>query len=99
MWNPKATNYELVEVRVAIISHLTNIARNYFSPIFAVRERAEGLFAGHLSSFQLDLNLKNAEASAFMLKYSKAKVAELVDAHDSKSCIFGCVGSIPTFGT
>jgi hypothetical protein len=26
-------------------------------------------------------------------------VAELVDAHDSKSCIFGCVGSIPTFGT
>ena len=28
-----------------------------------------------------------------------AKVAELVDAHDSKSCIFGCVGSIPTFGT
>lgn len=29
----------------------------------------------------------------------KAKVAELVDAHDSKSCSFGSVGSIPTFGT
>gem|GEM_PF-2478399 len=28
-----------------------------------------------------------------------AKVAELVDAHDSKSCIFGCAGSIPAFGT
>ena len=31
------------------------------------------------------------------LKY--AEVAELVDAHDSKSCISRCVGSIPTFGT
>jgi hypothetical protein len=30
---------------------------------------------------------------------SQAKVAELVDAHDSKSCIFGCEGSIPSFGT
>ena len=28
-----------------------------------------------------------------------AKVAELVDAHDSKSCILGCAGSIPAFGT
>jgi hypothetical protein len=28
-----------------------------------------------------------------------AKVAELVDAHDSKSCTFGCEGSIPSFGT
>jgi hypothetical protein len=28
-----------------------------------------------------------------------AKVAELVDAHDSKSCALGRVGSIPTFGT
>ena len=28
-----------------------------------------------------------------------AKVAELVDAHDSKSCSLGSVGSIPTFGT
>ena len=28
-----------------------------------------------------------------------AKVAELVDAHDSKSCSFGSVGSSPTFGT
>ena len=26
-------------------------------------------------------------------------MAELVDAHDSKSCILGCVGSSPTFGT
>ena len=26
-------------------------------------------------------------------------MAELVDAHDSNSCTFGCVGSIPTFGT
>ena len=28
-----------------------------------------------------------------------AEVAELADAHDSKSCTFGCVGSTPTFGT
>ena len=28
-----------------------------------------------------------------------AEVAELVDALDSKSCILGCVGSSPTFGT
>lgn len=28
-----------------------------------------------------------------------AKVAELVDAHDSKSCSPGSVGSSPTFGT
>ena len=26
-------------------------------------------------------------------------MAELVDAHDSKSCVFGHVGSIPTLGT
>ena len=26
-------------------------------------------------------------------------MAELVDAHDSKSCVFGRVGSIPTPGT
>ena len=26
-------------------------------------------------------------------------MAELVDALDSKSCILGCVGSTPTFGT
>ena len=30
---------------------------------------------------------------------NRAKVAELVDAHDSKSCFFGSVGSSPTFGT
>ena len=29
----------------------------------------------------------------------RAEVAELVDAHDSKSCALGRVGSIPTFGT
>lgn len=28
-----------------------------------------------------------------------AGVAELVDAHDSKSCIFGCAGSTPATGT
>ena len=26
-------------------------------------------------------------------------MAELVDAHDSKSCVLGHVGSIPTLGT
>ena len=35
--------------------------------------------------------------------YSKiqllAEVAEQADAHDSKSCSLGSVGSIPTFGT
>lgn len=30
---------------------------------------------------------------------SLAKVAELVDAHDSNSCSFGSEGSIPSFGT
>jgi len=33
------------------------------------------------------------------LPYIFAEMAELVDAHDSKSCSFGSVGSIPTFGT
>ena len=28
-----------------------------------------------------------------------ARMAELVDAHDSKSCTVRCVGSIPTPGT
>ena len=28
----------------------------------------------------------------------EAEVAELADAHDSNSCSFGSVGSIPTFG-
>ena len=28
----------------------------------------------------------------------QAEVAEQADAHDSKSCTFGYVGSIPTFG-
>ena len=28
-----------------------------------------------------------------------AEVAEQADAHDSNSCSFGSVGSIPTFGT
>ncbi len=28
----------------------------------------------------------------------RAEVAEQADAHDSKSCSFGIVGSIPTFG-
>lgn len=28
-----------------------------------------------------------------------ARMAELVDAHDSNSCIERCVGSIPTSGT
>ena len=28
-----------------------------------------------------------------------AEVAEQADAHDSKSCTYGYVGSIPTFGT
>lgn len=37
----------------------------------------------------------------FLLKYASqdAEVAELVDAHDSKSCLARGVGSIPTFGT
>ena len=30
---------------------------------------------------------------------SRAEVAEQADAHDSNSCSFGSVGSIPTFGT
>ncbi len=31
--------------------------------------------------------------------YQIARVAELVDALDSKSCTFGCAGSIPASGT
>ena len=30
--------------------------------------------------------------------YKLAEVAEQADAHDSKSCSLGSVGSIPTFG-
>ena len=33
------------------------------------------------------------------LQSTQAEVAELADAHDSNSCAFGHVGSIPTFGT
>ena len=51
--------------------------------------------------FQLFLRpavMKTAFRQAQRLS-KNAEVAELVDAHDSKSCILGCVGSIPTFGT
>ena len=34
----------------------------------------------------------------FYTQISQAEVAEQADAHDSKSCSFGSVGSIPTFG-
>ena len=33
------------------------------------------------------------------LRILPAEVAELVDAHDSKSCSFGSEGSIPSLGT
>ncbi len=42
--------------------------------------------------------MKNALRRSAVVK-KNAEVAELVDAHDSKSCIERCVGSIPTFGT
>ena len=51
--------------------------------------------------FQLFLHpteMETAFAKAQWLQ-KNAEVAELVDAHDSKSCIERCVGSIPTFGT
>ena len=36
---------------------------------------------------------------AFLIYFTYgAEVAEQADAHDSKSCTFGYVGSIPTFG-
>ena len=36
---------------------------------------------------------------SFAVQFSNALVAELVDALDSKSSVFGRVGSIPTQGT
>lgn len=36
--------------------------------------------------------------TVFYTQISQAEVAEQADAHDSKSCSFGSVGSIPTFG-
>jgi hypothetical protein len=33
-----------------------------------------------------------------ILAHAHAEVAELADAHDSNSCSYGSVGSIPTFG-
>jgi hypothetical protein len=36
---------------------------------------------------------------AYLILLALAEVAEQADAHDSKSCSFGSVGSIPTFGT
>src|SRR5512135_2593313 len=33
-----------------------------------------------------------------VILYLRAEVAAQADAHDSKSCSFGIVGSIPTFG-
>ena len=43
-------------------------------------------------------NCKNGH-HAICLRAFRAEVAELVDAHDSKSCSFGSEGSIPSFGT
>lgn len=41
----------------------------------------------------------DVESGALFCVIKHGSVAELVDAHDSKSCIVRCVGSIPTFGT
>jgi hypothetical protein len=38
-------------------------------------------------------------SSPVWLTIMYAEVVELADAHDSKSCSFGSVGSTPTFGT
>jgi len=35
----------------------------------------------------------------YLESMNNAGVAELVDAHDSKSCILGCAGSTPATGT
>ncbi len=42
---------------------------------------------------------KLSKFRGYLETMEQAKVAELVDAHDSKSCTERCVGSIPTFGT
>ena len=47
----------------------------------------------------VNLLLSRENNSIFLRHRNNAEVAELVDAHDSKSCSFGIVGSIPTFGT
>ena len=43
-------------------------------------------------------DFKLTEAVAWLILFRLAEVAEQADAHDSKSCSFGSVGSIPTFG-
>jgi hypothetical protein len=42
--------------------------------------------------------VKLTVAIACPILWQLAEVAEQADAHDSKSCSFGSVGSIPTFG-
>ena len=50
----------------------------------------------HLIIITLLLNLN---FRLFLPPLNNALVAELVDAHDSKSCAFGRGGSIPSWGT
>ena len=45
------------------------------------------------------ISLDPSEMIAIYSMHLLAEVAELADAHDSKSCTVRYVGSIPTFGT
>ncbi len=47
---------------------------------------------------QLSLQYSLTENYAYPILLALAEVAEQADAHDSKSCSLGSVGSIPTFG-
>jgi hypothetical protein len=58
------------------------------------RKEVRHFLSRNLSSYK---NCKGFKDYTYL--HPQAKVAELVDAHDSKSCILGCAGSIPAFGT
>jgi hypothetical protein len=46
-----------------------------------------------------DYESEGWEFESLRARHFYADVAELADAHDSKSCSFGSVGSTPTIGT
>ncbi len=52
-----------------------------------------------LVDFKKSSNFASALPVCWVSKAKNASVAELVDALDSKSCTFGCAGSIPARGT
>ena len=91
--------------RTLSVTCFANLRSEYISKFFPHWKTVPIQFVGKLSFTHICtlLRWRSDETGPTrllsMLQRSQAKVAELVDAHDSKSCIFGCEGSIPSFGT